>query len=239
MSFRNTKTPTRAEIVGKPKYPVPMHKVRGIDSYYLTPELEDHFRRLYPVTMNRDMMRLFGISFSTLQRFKRQLGLEKKMRTIRHKQAQLAKKICEQNGYYDSIRGKQPSEACMQAAKELRESGFHPLKGMRHKSNHKYHRLMKKRSEARKALMRRERIRVDNGFEQLTRLHVPYYPFSRRKACLRCNMKKAGYIVGNARSDDRLNIYYTADTVRCLVREQHAIEMGFNVALLSVECANF
>ena len=93
MSFRNTKTPTLAEIEGKARYQVPTRLVRGVKTFYLTPEVEKHFRRLYPVTMNRDMMRIFGISFSTMQRFKRELGLQKKMRTIRHKQAQLAKRI--------------------------------------------------------------------------------------------------------------------------------------------------
>ena len=87
MAFPNTHTPTRAEITGKARYQCPMHKVHGADAYYLTPEMEKHFRRLYPVTMNRDMMRLFGISFSTVQRFKRSLGLEKKMKTIRRKHA--------------------------------------------------------------------------------------------------------------------------------------------------------
>ena len=94
MSFRNTKTPTKAEIVGKPRYQCPMHKVRNADAYYLTPELEQHFRRLYPVTMNRDMMRLFGLSFVTMQRFKRQLGLTKNKKVIIRKQAEVCKKVC-------------------------------------------------------------------------------------------------------------------------------------------------
>lgn len=228
MSFPNTHTPLRSEIVGKAKYQAPMHKVRGIDAYYLTPELEANFVRLYPVTLNRDMMRLFGISFVTMQRFKRKLGLQKKMKTIRHKQAQIAKRICEQNGYYDSLRGKQPSEACREASRKLRATGWHPMDKVR-KNKKRYQRLMEQRSEKRRALLHREQIRVYNGFEQQTRLHIPYNPFSRRKASLRCNMKKAGYIIGNARTDDRMNIYYTADTIRCLTREQHAIEMGFNL----------
>lgn len=71
MSFGNTHTPTRAEVAGEAKYQCPMHKVMGADAYYLTPELEERFRKLFPVTLNRDMMRLFGISFVTVQRFKR------------------------------------------------------------------------------------------------------------------------------------------------------------------------
>ena len=67
MSFRNTKTPTRAEIVGKARYQVPTRLVRGVKAYYLTPEIEAHFVRLFPITLNRDMMRIFGISFVTMQ----------------------------------------------------------------------------------------------------------------------------------------------------------------------------
>ena len=145
MSFRNTKTPTKAEIVGKARYQCPMHKVRNADAYYLTPELEQHFRRLYPVTMNRDMMRLFGISFSTMQRFKRELGLQKKMKTIRHKQAQLAKRIWEENGYNDSLRGHAPSEAAMEATRKLRATGWHPMQVVR-KNKRRYQRLMAQRS---------------------------------------------------------------------------------------------
>ena len=111
MSYPNTHTPRMAEIEGKARYQLPSRLVRGVKTYYLTPELEQHFRRLFPVTMNRDMMRLFGISFSTMERFKRNLGLTKNMRTIRHKHAQQVKRICEENGYYDSLRGKAPSEA--------------------------------------------------------------------------------------------------------------------------------
>ena len=159
MSFRNTKTPTKGEIKGKPKYPCPIHKVHGLDSYYLTPELEAHFVRLYPVTMNRDMMRLFGISFSTLQRFKRQLGLEKKMKTIRHKQAQLAKRICEENGYYESMRGHAPCEAAMEATRQLRATGWHPMQVVR-KNKRRYQRLMAQRSEKRKEAMRKEKRKI-------------------------------------------------------------------------------
>lgn len=157
MSFRNTHTPTRAEIVGKARYQCPMHKVRGVNAYYLTPELEQHFRRLYPTTLNRDMMRLFGISFVTMQRFKRQLGLTKNMTTIRRKQAAIAKQICEQNGYYDSLRGKAPSEACIEASRQMFANGFHPMKALKRKSPRRYRRLMEQRSEKRKALWQKER----------------------------------------------------------------------------------
>lgn len=117
MSFGNTHTPTRAEVAGEAKYQCPMHKVMGADAYYLTPELEERFRKLFPVTLNRDMMRLFGISFVTVQRFKRKLGLSKNMRVIRRKQAEVTKQICEANGFYDSMRGVAKTEEVKEAAR--------------------------------------------------------------------------------------------------------------------------
>ena len=236
MSFRNTKTPTKGEIKGKHKYPCPMHKVHGLDSYYLTPELQAHFVRLYPVTMNRDMMRLFGISFSTMQRFKRELGLEKKMKTIRHKQAQWAKRICEENGYYESMRGKAPSEACQEATRQLRASGFHPMKVLKKKNPRKYRRILEQRSERRKELMHKERIRVDWGLGQQTNLHLPYDPYGKRRTSFKSTCRRAGYIPGNARiQSERWIIYYTPDTIRGAIREQHGTALGFKFEPLKAQ----
>jgi hypothetical protein len=235
MSFRNTKTPTKAEIVGKPKYQVPTRLVHGVETYYLTPELEAHFVRLYPVTMNRDMMRLFGISFSTMQRFKRELGLQKKMKTIRHKQAQWAKRICEENGYYDSMRGKAPCEAAMEATRQLRASGWHPMQVVR-KNKRRYQRLMQKRSEKRKELMRKERIRVDWGMSQNTNLHIPYDPYGKRRTSFKSTCRRAGYIPGKAHDpSERWIIYYTPDTIRGTIREQHGIALGFKFEPLKLQ----
>ena len=229
MSFPNTHTPTKAEIVGKARYQLPMRKGRGgLMSYYLTPELEQHFRRLFPVTLNRDMMRLFGISFVTLQRLKRQLGLQKKMHTIRHKQAQLAKRICEENGYYDSLRGKAPSEACQEAARLKMESGFHPLKALKQKNPRKYRRVVQKRSEARKAAMRRDRMLIDWGLTPHHNFVLPYDPYGRKRMTFRNCCKKVGYIPGNARIQaERWTIYYDQNTRRGVTREQHGSALGF------------
>lgn len=228
MSFRNTKTPTKAEIVGKPRYQVPTRLVRGVKTYYLTPELEAHFRRLYPVTLNRDMMRLFGLSFVTMQRFKRQLGLTKNKKVIIRKQAEVCKKVCEQNGWYDSLRGKAPSEACQEATRQLRASGFHPMKALKKKNPRKYRRILEKRSEARKELMRRERLRVDWGIGQNTNLHIPYDPYGRKRSTFKNTCKQVGYIPGNAHNpNERWIIYYTDQTKRGELREKHGIALGF------------
>lgn len=228
MSFPNTKTPRRSEITGKARYQVPKRKEHGQGTFYLTPELEEQFRRLFPVTMNRDMMRIFGISFSTLQRFKRKMGLEKKMKTIRHKQAQLTKRICEKNGYYDSMRGHRPSDACIEGAKKMRESGFNPWQRLRDINRRKYNQCMKQRSDQRKELLQKERNRVDWGLEQYTNLHVPFYPYGHRRVSFRNCCKVVGYVPGNARIEsERWIIYYNEDTKRSTIREKHGAELGF------------
>ena len=235
MSFRNTKTPTRAEIVGKARYQVPTRLVRGVKAYYLTPEIEAHFVRLFPITLNRDMMRIFGISFVTMQRFKRQLGLTKNKKVIIRKQAEVCKKVCEANGYYDSIRGKAPSEAAMEATRRLRATGWHPMQVVR-KNKRRYNRLMQQRSEKRKELMRKERIRVDWGMEQNTNLHIPYDPYGKRRTSFKSTCKRVGYIPGNAhKPSERWIIYYTNETQRGELREKHGIALGFKFEPLKLQ----
>ena len=228
MSFPNTHTPLLSEITGKSRYQVPTRLVRGVKTYYLTPELEAHFVRLYPTTMNRDMMQMFGISFSTLQRLKRQLGLQKKMRTIRHKQAQLVKRICEKNGWYDSMRGKPVSEACQEATRQLRASGFHPLTALKKKNPRKYRRVLEQRSEARKELMRRDRLLINCGLTPHHNFMLPYDPYGRKRMSFRNTCKRVGYIPGNARIQaERWTIYYDQNTQRGELREQHGTALGF------------
>ena len=152
MSFRNTKTPLKPTTAAKWQVPMRPNPNSGVKEYYLEGELKERFCKLFPKNSNRRMMAWFGISFSTLQRFKHEFGLEKDMQAIRKQQAKDIKKICEKNGYYASIRGKAPSEACLEATRQLRASGFHPIKQIKATNPRKYKRLMRKKSEQRKEL---------------------------------------------------------------------------------------
>lgn len=228
MSFNGTKTPTKAEIVGKARYQCPMRKVHGVNAYYLDEVTKAHFIRLYPTTLNRDMMRMFGISFCTMQKFKRELGLQKKMKTIRHKQAQIAKHICEENGYYDSLRGKAPSDAAIEATRKMWAEGFHPLRQLKKKNPSKYYRIIEKRREARKELERKERLRANWGLERKTNLHRPFDHFGRKRMSFRSTCKKVGYIPGCPyNQEERWVIYYDDNTKRGRLREEHGVQLGF------------
>lgn len=228
MSFKNTHTPLKPTT--KARYQVPMVAGKcGTKTYNLTGDLRNLFVRYFPKHTNREMMTLFGISFSTLQRFKHELGLEHDKRAIIRKQAQMTKKICEANGYYDSLRGRAPSEACIAATKAKRETGWHPLDEVR-KDKRRWARLQQRKSEQRKQIMEKERKRVDWGLPQQTKIHLPFVVYDRRRAHIRYTMKKRGYILGNKFDEiDRLNIYYTDSTTRSTIVERHAEKLHFTI----------
>ena len=228
MSFRNTKTPIKPTTAAKWQVPMRPHPGMSVKEYYLEGELKELFCKLFPKNSNRRMMTWFGISFTTLQRFRRELGLEKDMKAIRKQQAKDAKKICERNGYYDSLRGKAPSEACMEAARRLRAAGFHPIKQLKANNPRKYKRLMQKKSEQRKELWRKERLRAFYGLERQTNLHIPSSPLLHRAAAQKHAMIKFCNYFPDPDGDPHI-ICYDSETQRSERREATAAKHGLKV----------
>lgn len=225
MSFRNTKTPIKPTC--KPKYIVPKrkHAKAGVAEYYLEGEVLEKFIKLFPIHSNRRIMQWFGLSFSTVQRFKRELGLKKDMAKIRKEQAADAKKICEKNGYYDSIRGKKPSEACIEATRAMWAAGFHPLRQIMASNPRRYKRLVKKRAEQRKELWRKEALREDYGLARHTklRLQTMTHKMSSQKHSM---IAKNNYFADPEHSNW---VCYDSETKRSAVREATAERIGLVV----------
>lgn len=228
MSFRNTKTPLKPTTEAKWQVPMRPHPGMGVMEYYLEGELKERFCKLFPKNSNRRMMTWFGISFSTLQRFKREFSLEKDMQTIRKQQAKDTKKICEKNGYYDSLRGKAPSEACLEATRQLRAAGFHPMKQLKATNPRKYKRLMRKRSEQRKELYRKEQLRAFYGLERQTKLRIPTAPLSHSASSHKHAMIKCCNYFADPLGDPRI-ICYDSETQRSARREATAEKYGLKV----------
>lgn len=228
MSFNNTHTPVKPTTPAKWQVPMRQHPGMSVMEYYLEGELKDRFCQLFPKNSNRRLMTWFGISFATLQRFKRELGLEKDMRAIRKQQAKDTKKICEKNGYYDSIRGKAPSEACLEATRRLRASGFHPIKQLKASNPRKYKRLMQKKSEQRKELYRKERLRQDYGLERKTALNIPVSPLHHKTSVPKHAMIKACNYFADPDGDPRI-VCYDSQTRRSARREATAEKYGIRV----------
>ena len=228
MSFRNTKTPPKPTTAAKWQVPMRPKPKSGVKEYYLEGELKERFCKLFPKNSNRRMMAWFGIGFSTMQRFKRECGLEKDMKAIRKQQAKDIKKICERNGYYASLRGKKPSEAAIEATRMLRASGFTPINQLKATNPRKYKRLMRKRSEQRKELFRKERLRSFYGLERKTHLRIPSNPMSRRAIAHKYAMIKACNYFADPDGDPHI-ICYDSETQRSAKRETTAEKHGLKV----------
>ena len=228
MSFRNTKTPLKPTKEAKWQVPMRPSPKNGVSAYYLEGELKERFCKLFPKNTNRRMMAWFGLSFSTLQRFKREFGLEKDMKSIIRQQAKDTKKICERNGYYASLRGKKPSEACFDGARKLFASGFHPMKQLKANNPRKYKRLMQKKSEQRKELWRKERLRAFYGLDRQTSLHIPSSPLSHRASAHKHAMIKCCNYFDDPLGDPHV-ICYDSDTQRSAQREATAAKHGLKV----------
>ena len=228
MSFHNTKTPLKPTAAAKWQVPMRPNPTSGMKEYYLEGELKERFCKLFPKNSNRRMMAWFGISFSTLQRFRRECGLEKDMKAIIRQQAKDTKRICERNGYYSSIRGKAPSEACLEATRMLRAEGFHPMKQLKANNPRKYKRLMRKKSEQRKELWRKEQLRSFYGLERQTKLRIPSNPMSRRATAHKHAMIKCCNYFADPLGDPHI-ICYDSETQRSAQREATAAKHGLKV----------
>ena len=228
MSFRNTKTPLKPTTPAKWQVPMRPNPTSGMKEYYLEGELKERFCKLFPKNSNRRMMTWFGISFSTLQRFRRECGLEKDMKSIIRQQAKDTKRICERNGYYASIRGKAPSEACLEATRRLRAEGFHPIKQLKANNPRKYKRLTQKKSEQRKELWRKERLRAFYGLDRKTNLRIPTNPMSRRATAHKYAMIKFCNYFPDPDGDPHI-ICYDSETQRSARREATAAKHGLKV----------
>ena len=228
MSFRNTKTPLKPTTAAKWQVPMRPNAESGMKEYYIEGELKERFCQLFPKNSNRRMMAWFGLSFSTLQRFKREFGLEKDMQAVRKQQAKDIKKICERNGYYASIRGKAPSEACMEASRQLRASGFHPIKQLKATNPRKYKQLMRKKSEQRKELWHKEQLRAFYGLERQTKLRIPDDRMSRKASSQKHAMIKCCNYFADPLGDPHI-ICYDSETQRSARREATAAKYGLNV----------
>lgn len=207
----------------------------------LTPEQEAWLRRWYPEVENPILLKASGMSHSTLYRFAREFGLvksEKGIKGIRKRQAAHIKKVCEANGYYDSLRGKPVSEACLQATakmwQEIRDGKReHPFKIMKRTNPRKYKKWLERRSEARREQVRKEIRREIYGLPRKTKLKIVVMnKFTRSQVCHRYYALKRGYILMedcSEQSGERYNIYYDDLTERAPIFEQNLIKDGFKL----------
>lgn len=233
MSFNGTKTPTRQQVdPKKQRYHVPMRRSKaGPMEFYLPEDMQAQFRRDMENELNRTVMEWYGLSFVTCQRFKRELGIVKNMAKVKHKQAMHIKRVCEKNGWYDSMRGHAPSPQCREAAAKKRAEGFHPLRRLKEISPRRYKARLRKMSRDRKELIATERRRYNIGLSPVSGLNPVLYAgvqFDRYQVYVRRRARQLGYTVGsrNPELGERSFIYYDDKTERRPMFESNATRRG-------------
>ena len=212
-----------------------------VKAWVLTDEQREWLCKWFPEEENSRLMKTSGMSHSTLHRFAREFGLTKSpkgIKRIKKRQAAHVKRLCEKNGYYDSLRGKQPSEACRKASaqmwQEIRDGKReHPARIMKRTNPRKYRKLQQRKSQERKETIRKEMRRALYGMERKTRLKcIVLCKFTKRQVCHRYNALRRGYIImqdSSEQSGERYNIYYDDQTERTPIFERNLQKDGFNL----------
>lgn len=214
--------------------------VRRAKSFVMNDEQREWLRQWFPTVENSKLMAATGLRFSTFHRIVNHLGLVKSedgMKGIRKRQLKRLVATCKRNGYYDSLRGRPLHVNCYAASvkmwQEVHEGKRdHPLVVIRKKNPKRYKKILEKRSETRKELFRKERLRSFYGLPRHTKLQLVLNKFTRSQANHRYNALKRGYIIYSDFSDEggeRYNIYYDEATERAARFERNLKKDGFKV----------
>ena len=219
-----------------------MERIGSGGKYLLNEEQREWLRQWFPVTENRRLAKAMGTSESTMHRFARELHLtksEKGLKAIKRRQAAHIKRVCEKNGWYDSLRGKPLSDECQEGTQrmwqEIREGKRpHPFHVLKKKRPRRYKQLMKQKSEQRREAIRKDLIRMKWGLPRKTKLiHVVMQPYTKPQINRRHLALKRGYILASDCSEGsghRYMIYYDSKTNRSPIFERNGIRDGFRFA---------
>lgn len=149
------------------------------------------------------------------------------MNVIRRQQARDAKRINEQSGYYDSLRGRPPSQASIQGTKRKRAEGFNPMLACKQQNPRKYKAAMRKRAKTRRETLRKEKLRLIYGLPQRTNLRIQINPLSRKAITQKYSMIHTCNYFPDPKHASWL--YYDSETRRSLRRETTAIQHGLKI----------
>lgn len=221
------KTPTKPDVL-KAKWPIPMIRDErtGHMRHCLDGALKDKFIELYPTHSNPQLMKLFGISHSTLQRLKKKLGL-KKNNVLFKKMARKRVKVMKENGYFESMKGKPLCDKAIEKVKEMRRNGFCPIKYIKENNPKRYKAICEKISKTKTELYRKEAIRAIYGLERKTKIRISINPLTKKASSSKYYLiKKRNYF---AVEDDSWVVCYDSNTRRSERLEATAIKNGLKI----------
>lgn len=223
-------------------YPGKTENTRGkVHRLVLNDEQRAWFCQWFPAIENRRLAKAMGVSLYKIHSFARELKLTKSeegLQAIKRRQTKAAAKTNERNGCYDRKRGHAPSEATLEGIRRrweeyhqgLRET---PQDTAKRKHPRKWKASLKKRSENRKEMIRKEKLRIIYGLERKTSLKVVVMkPYSRSQIAHRFNALKRGYLLDEDCSEGqpgRYVIWYDNETQRSARFEANCIKDGFTI----------
>lgn len=181
----------------------------------LTQEQREWFVANFDHTKNQELADRLGTSIRTVTRMARELGLWKTKEFV----AAMQRNASEHGARATRLMGGNVGAANL--IKYGKATRFKP--GTRQKdrmSAEAYEAMLVKRGAARKELFRKERLRVNWGFEQKTNLRVVQCP--REKVLLRLNLRRHGYEIARASNEATV----TNETRRSIKMEARAERMG-------------
>ena len=203
----------------------------------LNDEQREWFIHWFPLKENAKVAAAMHVGQSTVSRMARDLHLTKSpegMKAIRHRQAKHIKRVCERNGYYDSLRGHKPSQACLDATarmwQEIREGKrLSPSAAMTPAARR---RRNEKVRHTRRELVRKERRRILYGQQRQTNLVLTMCRYTTSQVNHRYNAQRRGYVLAEQSQEGspyRYTIFYDQNTHRSEIFERHLIKDGFRI----------
>ena len=204
----------------------------------LNDEQREWLCQWFPTIENKRLAKAMGISLYKLHCFARELHLTKSeegWRAIKRRQTKAMAKANHKNGCYDRKRGHAPSEATLEGNRRRWEkvrAGLEELPQDIAKRKHpkKWQASLKKRSDDRKDMIRKEKRRIVYGMERKTSLKVVVKPYTGSQTSHRYNALKRGYLLDMDCSEGqpgRYVIYYDDKTERSAKFEANCIKDGF------------
>ena len=197
------------------------------------------FVKWFPVTENKRLAKAIGVCISTVQKFASELDIRKSeagMKAIKRRQTAAMLKANIRNGCYDRKRGHPVSEATMAGNRRRWEEQRQGIREdasakMKRENPKKYAEWMRKKSEERKELIRKEKMRVVYGLERQTTLKaVVLKPYTRSQIHHRHMALEYGYLLDEDCREGqpgRYVIYYDDQTHRSERFEKNCIANGF------------
>lgn len=216
---------TRMSDEVKQLYVLPRRDTRHGKKCYLAGKSKKAFYELYPITPTWELVIVFGVSRATIDRLAKLHGLQKNMDVIKKIQTERMLQTMEKTGYFESIRGRKPSQACVNALKRKYASGFNPLRKIMQEDPDRFLEIVNKRNATRAENRRKEALRIKYGLERKTN-HI-FSSMTKKAVCQKFRMIR--YHNYFADENNPTWVCFDSDTERSERMEESAEKKGLKV----------